>query len=67
MITVFLVDGTTRIFLPESEWGEFVVGKLTALGHTIAVSDDQTMHPDPRGEDELQRMRDLLDATDDPQ
>ena len=67
MITVFMVDGVTRLFLPESEWGEFVVAKLEHMGHRIAVAADQTMHPDPRNEDELYRMNELLDATDDPQ
>ena len=63
MITVFLVDNSTRVMLPDSLWGLNVRQKLRAQGHTISLCADQTHDPDPRGDAERLRMAALLDAT----
>jgi hypothetical protein len=65
MITVFSVSkaGTlsTRLFLPESAWGEVVLDRLHAKGYTVSQANDQSQYPDPRGPLELARRDELLE------
>jgi hypothetical protein len=64
MITVFQVSkpGTlsTRLFLPETAWGEVLMARLEAEGYTLSVCDDQTQFPEPRDAAELARRDELL-------
>ncbi len=65
MIKVFMVSkpGTqdTRLFLPQSAWGEVVLANLHKEGYTVSEAADQTQEPDPRGANELLRRDALLD------
>ena len=59
-ITVYKVDNETRLFLPNSSWGNLVLQNLRHAGHTAVVCEDQTTDPDPRPLEEMQRMTILL-------
>ena len=61
-ITVFLVDGTTRLHLPSSQWGQGVIEKLQLKGHTVQRTNDVDF-PDNRTPDELARRDALLEET----
>lgn len=63
MITVYEVDGSTRLFLPSSAWGHSVREKLVALGHTVSYYKDQAFDPDLRGHTELKHRDELLEST----
>jgi hypothetical protein len=52
-ITVYKVDGQTRLFLPDSSWGSMVLLNLRRGGHSVVACEDQTMEPDPRSANEL--------------
>jgi len=62
MLTVYLIDGDTRLILPGSAWGTSVREKLTEMGHRV---EPLSQDPDSckRDEDEMSRMRSILDST----
>jgi len=62
MKIVFLVDGTTRIILTESYWGNSVRDKLREMGHIVQQT-TQVLDPDIRDDAELLRVGKLLDST----
>ena len=53
----------TRLHLPSSAWGNMVQERLTHLGWTVQVL-DQDPHPDTRDEAELARRDDILTQVD---
>ena len=61
-LSVYKVDGNTRLVLPDSQWTNSVLAKLEDLGHQVDLTDE-----DPelclRDADELARRDALLDAT----
>ena len=61
MFIVFLVDGKTRILLPDNQWGLNVRQNLRINGHTVSPCADQNREPGARDEAELSRVDDLLD------
>jgi len=58
MISVYLVDGNTRLHLPSSEWGKQVLQKLEQQRHTV-VNQGEFNGIDDRSQLELAR-RDIL-------
>jgi len=60
MVNVFLVDGITRLYLPETDWGLFVWEKLVYLGHAIDVVQTNVETPDNRNQDEKERVHALM-------
>lgn len=62
MLTVWIVDGATRIILPGSAWGDSVRESLSGLGHTVERSIED---PDlcVRDDAEKERMHALLEET----
>lgn len=63
MLTVYLVEKTTRIILPESRWGEDVLAKLTQSGLQVEMTgeDPESCH---RDEVEMARVHAILDSLD---
>lgn len=61
-LSVYKVDGNTRLVLPDSQWTNSVLGKLEDMGHQVDLTDE-----DPelclRDADELARRDALLDST----
>lgn len=61
-LSVYKVDGNTRLVLPDSRWTNSVLGKLEDMGHQVDLTDE-----DPelclRDADELARRDALLDST----
>lgn len=53
----------TRLYLPNSAWGQTVQDRLTHLGWTVQVL-DQEPYPDTRGDVELARRDDILNQVD---
>lgn len=53
----------TRLHLPSSAWGNMVQERLTHLGWTVQVT-DQDPHPDTRDAAELARRDDILAQVD---
>lgn len=62
MISVFLCDNLTRIYLPDSRWAMDVRAKLVEQGHTLVDLGPAPEH-DLRDEAEKQRVMQLLDST----
>jgi len=62
MLTVYLVDGTTRVILPSSAWAMSVRDSLSAQGHTVQAT-DQDPETCVRDESELSRRDALLEST----
>jgi hypothetical protein len=62
MVTVFLIDGETRLHLPGTPWGFKVRTKLVSLGHKVQAT-DWSPEPDVRSPAELARRDELLDST----
>ncbi len=62
MITVYLVDQTTRLHLPDSRWSMNVRVKLAQMGHTLQDLGPVPKH-DTRTEEEKLRVKELLDST----
>lgn len=62
MITVYLVDQTTRLHLPESRWAMNVRTKLAEMGHTLQDLGQAPEH-DLRTDEEKLRVKALLDST----
>jgi hypothetical protein len=62
MLTVWLVDGDTRIILPSSAWAGAVQDSLRGHGHVVqrTLEDPESM---VRSMPELARMNALLDKT----
>lgn len=60
MITMYLVDKTTRILLPDSAWAFSLREKLSQKGRSI-----QALGPEPEGlvrdEAEMERVNAILD------
>lgn len=62
MITVYMIDNQTRMHLPGSAWGYAVKEKLSALGHTVELA-DQDSDSCKRDASELRRVESLLAET----
>lgn len=62
MSIVFMVDGVTRLHLPDTEWGFKVRAKLQEQGHIVQRTQEPD-YPDMRGEAELARRDELLEKT----
>ena len=62
MIVVFLVDGKTRLHLPDSKWGVDVRNKLREMGHIVQRT-SQPEFPDLRCDAERHRRYELLAST----
>ena len=62
MIQVWLVDGNTRLHLPESQWGQAVVEKLQQQNHQV-VNQGPQVGDDDRSQLELARRDILLHKT----
>lgn len=62
MLTVFLIDGKTRIILPSSQWGFNVREKLSQTGHSVQATDQD---PDLIKRDtlEMENVELLIDGT----
>ena len=65
MITVWLVDGETRLHMPSTDWGHRVLTRLQELGHTV-LQTSQPAWPDSRQPQELTRRDALLEEADPP-
>lgn len=61
MISVILVDGTTRMHLPASQWAKDVQAALTEEGHQLQDL-GQAPEIDPRSAEEKLRVEQLLDS-----
>lgn len=61
-LSVYKVDGKTRLIMPNSQWGEDVLDKLEELGHDVEMVDEE---PELclRDEEELARRDALLAST----
>lgn len=59
---VVLIDNKTRLIMPESAWAAQVLDKLTSMGHTVQVTDEDPDSVD-RDDAELRRRDVLLDST----
>ena len=59
-LSVYKVDGNTRLVMPSTQWTSSVRAKLTELGHQVEVTDED---PDlcGRGAAELARRDALLE------
>lgn len=61
-LSVYKVDGNTRLVMPDSQWTNSVLRKLEDLGHQVDLTDE-----DPelclRDASELARRDALLDST----
>ncbi len=63
-LTVWKVDGKTRIVLPESDWGVQVKTKLQDMGHIVQrTQEDPDVVQVSRLDAEMVRVGDLLDST----
>ncbi len=62
MLSVFKINGDTRLILPDSEWAKKVVETLSGLGHVVEKT-DQEVHLCVRDDAEMKRMHTLLDET----
>ena len=62
MITVYLVDGNTRIYLPGTPWAYSALEKLRDMGHTVQATGQESI-PDLRDNDEVDRAMALLTET----
>lgn len=62
MVNVVLVDGNTRVYLPESRWAQDVRIRLAQLGHTLQDLGPAPEH-DSRDAAEKARVNVLLDST----
>lgn len=62
MLTVFLIDGKTRIILPNSQWAHQVQAKLSEMGHSLQATDQD---PDLIKRDtlEMENVEQLLEST----
>jgi hypothetical protein len=60
MNRVYLVDESTRVILPESQWARDVLAELVRQGHAVQATDQSTCVRDAA---ELARMDALLDST----
>lgn len=40
MLSVYLVDGTTRLVLPSTAWSQSVRESLAHKGHTVVLTDE---------------------------
>lgn len=59
---VILVDESTRLILPETQWGYEVLGRLFMQGHVLEMT-DQDPEVEMRSAEELNRMHQLLEST----
>ncbi len=62
MLTVWKINGETRIIMPDSAWGKQVLMVLSGLGHVVEKT-DQPPHSCVRDDAEMSRMAALLDET----
>ena len=62
-LTVWLVDGNTRLHLPSTQWGKDVVNCLQGLGHLVENKGLLVTPDDSRSGAEKARMDALLDET----
>lgn len=62
MISVILVDGKTRMHLPNSQWAKDVQASLTEMGHQLQDL-GQAPEADPRSAEEKLCVEQLLDST----
>jgi hypothetical protein len=62
MNTVFLVDGVTRLHLPNTKWAFEVRTELQRQGHDVRETAEPD-YPDTRSEAELARRDALLEKT----
>ena len=63
MITVWLVDGDTRLHMPSTDWAEQVLQTLRDNGHIVQRT-SQPCEPDTRLPAELERRDALLEEAD---
>ena len=61
-IQVYTVTSTTRLHLPESQWGKDVIRILKEQGYTVQLEGERTGE-DTRDEAEMKRVHQLLGAT----
>ena len=62
--TVYLVDDTTRLILPASQWAFNVREKLSHMGHkVVSTTQDPFQVEQNRPADEVARVDQLLDST----
>jgi hypothetical protein len=62
MVNVILVDGKTRMHLPNSRWAMDVQISLSQMGHQLRDLGQAPEH-DMRDQDEKARVAALLDST----
>jgi hypothetical protein len=63
-LSVYKVDGNTRLVLPDSRWGWSVREKLAQLGHKVDLTGEEPeVVQRTRSVEELEKAMALIDST----